>query len=540
MIYRNEPMQENCNISVGSIRFYPGYQCGFKQPSACIQLKPQEISSQQITILNQAIQYYLGQQAPNLTANMVQNMGQMIGAIQLEAGLPVFDAIQIKPLSNQLVELWVPTLFAPCVIEVCQFVVRLFQYYLQQTVFVSNKKFSQEFELLMAQLKKRAPQGSNSLKFLKAAHELNIPWVHFALNVFQYGHGKYARWLDSSFTDNMPQIGARLTNDKRTMTTLLFMHGFPVPDQFVVASETEALERAKQLQYPVVMKPIDGRNGVGVYTNLTNAIAVKNAFHAVTQYTKTVLLEKHIPGKDYRLVVFNGKLIWAIERVPAFVTGNNVDTIEMLIAKHNQKNRAFFPLLHIKINADLQQYLHENNLSLQSVPAENECIRLARIANIAAGATPMSVFDKVHPDNRHLVETAAKLLRLDLIGVDFISANIEESYLKNAGKIIEINVQPQLGAITSAHLYKQILSEMIVQQGRIPIIVLFGKGPSLILQTLTQNTDKQIGIAIQNKVIVNKTTLLHPPTLYHAGQTLLSMQNIDSIIYCIEVRVRCS
>jgi cyanophycin synthetase len=521
-------------------RIYAGYLKGFRQPFGLIKLRLQSVNTRQI--LQEAIHYYFAKfPLTNLLQSqedVVACFGTAVCALQTAGGLPVFESSQLERLSPQQQEfkLWVPLLFGGCFHQVISFLLKFFNHHLTESEFVKDENITNHITALINTLKSHAPQGTNSLHFLKAAATENIPWAHVALNAFQYGYGSSSRWLDSTFTDKTSKVSAILAGNKSTIAFLLHRSGFPVTEQYVISHETEALERAKAVGYPVVIKPIDQHGGKGVFANLVSEQALKRAFHEAKKHSQTILLEKHIPGKDYRCIVLNGKLIWSIERIPAGVTGDGENSIEVLMQQHNQRHAAIYPLRHIQLSADTLDYLQEQGLTLKDIISKNQFVPLNRIANISAGGTPVGVFDKVHQDNKRLIEAAARLLRMDIVGVDFISPDISEPYYQNGGTIIEINAQPQLGSTTAPHIYKEILSELLPQQGRIPIIVVCKKDfsdDSFVRSLQNSYPDKKVGTAKNNTVMINGQKIMATPSLFAAGQQLLLMNDIDILIYCV-------
>ncbi len=182
--------------------------------------------------------------------------------------------------------------------------------------------------------------------------------------------------------------------------------------------------------------------------------------------------------------------------------------------------------------------MREQNVSLATVLEIGRFVPLNRIANISAGGTPVGVLDKVHPDNKRLAESAAELLRVDIAGVDFISPDIQTSYRENGGKILEVNVQPQLGSTTAPHIYRQILSTLITYQGRVPIIVVYGQADKqndivAQLQTLLSQRHAHVGIARSDGALMDSEKLVNTQTLFEAGQHLLLRKDLDALIYCI-------
>ncbi len=344
----SDPPPQSLLAMTAEPRVYHGYMNGYRQPAAFIKLEIKQLDAAQLECLRQAVAHYFSRFPLNTRIQSMDEViacfGEALCALQKAGGIPVFETVQIDKISSNQFTLWVPMLFGGCFHQANAFVLRLFNHYLQQTVFSVNEQFTVQMNSLIKTLRVHAPQGSNSLNFLKAAFEIKIPWLHVMLNAFQFGHGKYSRWLDSSFTDEMSKISANLAGSKRAATMLLQKTGFPLPEQYVVASEAEAVERANRMGYPVVIKPIDQRGGTGVFANLISVQGVRKAFQQAGRHTQTVLLEKHIPGKDYRLLVVNGKLAWAIERIPAGVTGDGVNSIQTLVEQHNQRHQSMYPL----------------------------------------------------------------------------------------------------------------------------------------------------------------------------------------------------
>ena len=523
---------------------FNGYMNGYRQPVAVINLRVQIVDLQQLAQLQQALNYYLQPYHFNCTlqttAEVANCFATAIYILQKKCGLPIFEKVQIEENPNRKNEfiIWMPILFGICFHPIAAFLMKLCNYHSQQTTFSASEKLTDELNNMLASVKMHAPKGTNTLRFLQAAFEEKIPWRHVANNTFQYGYGKHSHWMDSTFTDKTAHIAAVFSENKTTISYILMQAGFPVVQQYMIRNEVEALTLADKLHYPVVIKPFDGHGGMGVFVNLHSAEEVKKAFHKTKKYTQNIALEKHIQGKDYRLLVMNGKMIWAIERIPATVIGDGVNTIQALIETHNQQYQGQYPLRHIAITEDIKEYLLQQGFSLTTIPAHGKTVTLSRIANVSAGGTPVGVFEKVHPDNQRLAEAAATLLRLDFVGIDFITPDIQQSYRVNGGKIIEVNAQPQLGVSTAAHLYRQVLTTLLPKRGSIPIIVIYGV--SAIQQNYIAhlkndllNRYHKVGLARDNSIIVNNEVILETPSLFTAGQHLLAMHDLDILIFCV-------
>lgn len=215
----------------------------------------------------------------------------------------------------------------------------------------------------------------------------------------------------------------------------------------------------------------------------------------VQKVSKQIRAEKHIIGRDYRLTVLDGRVVWAVERVPGGVFGDGEHTVEQLIAKENETlNRRQGPaqtLQPLTLNNESMSLLAKQKLSKDTVPTKGTFVRLSSIANVATGGRPVPVFEQVHPDNIKLAERAARALRLDIAGVDILTRDITKSWREVGGVICEVNGQPDLGATTALHLYSDVLRSRVAGTGRIPIIAVVGgaKAAALIKRGVEATSD---------------------------------------------------
>ncbi len=341
--------------------------------------------------------------------------------------------------------------------------------------------------------------SSNPPRFLRAAAELGIPVQELPSSILQLGYGAKGRRLDSSFTDTTPHLAVKLARHKGECAALLAQWGLPVPPHRLVQSAAEARQVAEQLGYPVVVKPADLDGGIAVAAELLTAAEVNAAFITARRYSTQILVEKHIVGRDYRLTVFQGELIGAVERVVASVVGDGVQSVAELIAEVNRDPRrgegSHALLKRLVLDEEARQLLQRHGLTAAAVPPLGYRVPLRRRANISSGGVPVAVLDRVHPDNRRLAVRAAAALQLDLAGVDLLIEDISVSWQQSGGAICEVNGQPQIGGVTSVHLYPQILQRLVVGDGRIPIVVVVGDSAAHGLVAELGQQLRQRGIA---------------------------------------------
>lgn len=523
--------------------FFSGSVQGYCQPSACIRLGVVPVALAQLKKLQIAFKHYFNDTLEvaagvDAAGYMATVFAQGLSALQRISGFPIFEAVQIIATPDKANEflLYIPMVdnhYLPYLIEV---MLKFFNHSVFSTTDLPDKALVLVMEALLNKLVSYAPKGSNSLRFLQAAHFADIPWMFIEQNVFQFGYGKKSLWLDSTFTDKTSILATQLARSKLSTAILLRKAGLPVPDQYLVTSETEAINAAKKIGYPVVVKPLSEDNGRGVEARLQSEQAVKKAYLGARNYSEQVVIEKHIMGKDYRLQVLHGELIWAIERIPAGITGDGKSTISTLLhALKNKEQKNSIQVNPIQLTEEVTEFLEEQGYGLESILPADQFVPVSRIANISSGGTPVGVYDKVHPDNKRLAETAANLLRLDIAGIDLIMPDIQKSYLEQDGAVIEVNAQPQLGSITAPHIYKDILLKLLPEQGRIPIIGILGDSISAALieqmQQVLLSPHKMIGHAQANHARIDGVTVAATDSLFTAGRALLLNKTVEALIY---------
>ncbi len=334
---------------------------------------------------------------------------------------------------------------------------------------------------VLAGLARVAPPGFNTRVLLEAAARRGIPGLMLPGRITQFGWGARRRWIDSSFTDRDSMAGARLARDKAAAQALMRHAGLPVPQQAVVHTADEACAAAARFGYPAVVKPADLDAGAGVACDLRDAAALRRAYAAARALSAHIVVEAHIPGRDYRLGVIDGRLAWVTARVPAGVVGDGLATVEALVSRVNRDpQRSTQPWTRMKpiaFDGEAQDLLAEQGLRPETVPPPGCFVRLRRAANISRGgtATDIPVPQGIHPDNAALAESAARLFRLDMAGIDLITPDIARSWRQEGGAICEINGQPSFSALRP-DLPDLVLDGLLPgADGRIPIVVLLAE-----------------------------------------------------------------
>jgi cyanophycin synthetase len=374
----------------------------------------------------------------------------------------------------------------------------------------------------------------NTLRFALSARARDIP-VQVSKGILQLGWSCHARKLLSSFTDATSTIATGLARSKIHTNFILSQNAVPVPTCLKVTTPEAALNAAKRLGWPVVIKPASLDQGMGVVPGIRDKDTLIQAFEAAQKLSPgDVLLEQHVEGHDYRLLVVGGKLLMATHRIPAGVVGDGHSNVSTLIAHVNKDPRrgTKFRSLLVRLSLDekAQQCLAEQGLCAESIPLAGQFVRLRMTASIGTGATPEDVTTRIHPDNRMLAERAARLIGLDIAGVDFLCPDISKSWREVGGAINEVNSQPGfrphwLGD-PSRDINGEILDWMFRDRpARIPTVAITGtNGKSTVakmLHHIWMYSGKQAGVCTTAGVWVGEALITQDNLSGYPGGRLL-------------------
>src|ERR687887_2312468 len=249
-------------------------------------------------------------------------------------------------------------------------------------------------------------------------------------------------------TSRTPGIAVDIASDKSLTNRLLDSAGLPVPKSEVVDPEEAAVAAARRLGYPCVVKPLDGNHGRGVHLDLRSEEAVRAAFPDALKESRSgdVVVETYIAGNDYRCLVIGGKVAAIAQRVPASVTGDGEHTVRQLVEIANADPRRGIGhekvLTRITLADDAEALVRAQGLGLDDIPGEGTWVKLALTGNMSTGGTSIDRTIEAHPDNAEIAETAARIVGLDVAGIDFICPDIATPVRETGGGIVEVNAAP--------------------------------------------------------------------------------------------------
>jgi cyanophycin synthetase len=298
-------------------------------------------------------------------------------------------------------------------------------------------------------LAERLAFGPSTQALVDEAIARDIPVLRLdRFSLVQLGQGVHQQRIRATMTSKTSGIAVDIASDKSLTNQLLSAAGLPVPRAEVVEDEDEAVAVAERLGYPVVVKPLDGNHGRGVGLNLRDAEAVRAHFPEAKRQSRRgdVVVETFITGNDYRVLVIGGKLAAVAQRVPASVTGDGEHSVRELVEIANADPRRGIGhekvLTRIRLDEAAATLVAEQGLGLDEVPAAGRWVKLALTGNMSTGGTSIDRTMEAHPDNVEIAETAARVVGLDIAGIDFICPDITEPVRETGGGIVEVNAAP--------------------------------------------------------------------------------------------------
>ena len=308
--------------------------------------------------------------------------------------------------------------------------------------------FATELERLISLAEKRA-FGPSTQALIDEAASRDIPFFRLDRHsLVQFGHGIHQQRIRATMTSRTSAIGVDVASDKSLTNRLLDSAGLPVPKSDVVETEDEAVVAARRLGFPCVVKPLDGNHGRGVHLDLGDEAAVRAAFYGALAQSRSrdVIVESYVTGNDYRCLVIGGKLAAVAERVPASVTGDGTRTVRELVEIANADPRRGIGhekvLTRIRLDEAAEELVRAQGLGLEDVPADGTWVKLALTGNMSTGGTSIDRTIEAHPDNVEIAETAARIVGLDVAGIDFICPDIATPVRETGGAIVEVNAAP--------------------------------------------------------------------------------------------------
>ncbi|MEC4984076.1 MAG: cyanophycin synthetase [Oscillatoria sp. PMC 1068.18] len=384
-----------------------------------------------------------------------------------------------------------------------------------------------ELEQDLADLKDiyaNAALGPSTEAIVKEAEARKIPWLQLgARAMLQLGYGVNQKRLQATLSDYSSILGVELACDKEGTKLILEDAGVPVPRGTVI-QYLDDLENAIEDVggYPIVIKPLDGNHGRGITIDINSWEEAEEAYDlaSAASKTRTVIVERYYQGSDHRVLVVNGKVVAVANRVPARVVGDGNLTIEELIEKTNlDPNRGEGHdnvLTKIVIDKMALSVLSRQGYSLETVLPAGEVAYLRATANLSTGGIAIDLTDDIHPENVWLAERIAKIIGLDIAGIDIVTPDITKPLREVDGVVVEVNAAPgfRMHACPSEGLPRNVgaaVLDMLFPRGtesRVPITAITGTNgkttTTRLIAHIYRQTQKVVGYTTTDGIYIDE------------------------------------
>ncbi len=398
--------------------------------------------------------------------------------------------------------------------------------------------------------------GPSTACIVAAATDRAIPHIRLNEgNLVQLGYGASQRRIWTAETDRTSAIAEGIAHEKDLTKRLLKSCGVPVPEGEIVDSAEAAWEAAQEIGLPVVVKPSDGNHGRGVALDLSTREDVMAAFEVASQQGSEVIVERHLVGLEHRLLVVGGRVVAAARGDAAWVVGDGRSTVAELVASQiNSDPRRGptedFPLGLILLDGERRDPvvlldLQRQGLSPAAVPESGRRVLIQRNGNVSVDCT-----DEVHSEVAHAVCLAARVVGLDIAGIDVVAADIGRPLAEQRGGIVEVNAGPGLlmhlkpaqgsprpvGRAIIDHLFDD------EESGRIPIIGIAGSRDSAsiarLVAWLLRLSGRQVGLACRNGLYLDHRRVdAGDCASFEPAHRLLMNRNVQAAVIENDARV---
>ena len=389
--------------------------------------------------------------------------------------------------------------------------------------------------------------GPSTACIVNAASERGIPSLRLSEgNLVQLGYGARSRRIWTAETDMTSAVAESISSDKDLTKRLLESCGVPVPSGRIVENATDAWDAAEDIGTPVVVKPLDGNHGRGVSLELETREQVEAAFALAVRHGSEVIVERYIRGTEHRLLIVGGQLAAAARGEVAMVTGDGHSTVAQLteLQINSDPRRGTtedFPLNRLNPHDDTAVVLEleRQGLTPDAVPAAGRKVLVQRNGNVAIDVT-----DEVHPDTAAAAGLAARIVGLDIAGVDLVAEDISRPLEEQGGAIVEINAGPGLlmhlkpaagmprpvGRAIVDHLFSE------GDSGRIPIVGITGsKGKTMVARLVARMlklSGKHVGLACGDGLFFNRRAAQKGNcATWAAGQRVLMTRSVEAAVF---------
>lgn len=403
----------------------------------------------------------------------------------------------------------------------------------------------------IAHLRDRADRlmlGPSTSHIVDAAIDRHIPFIRLTEgNLVQLGYGINQRRIWTAETDQTSAIAEEIASDKDMTKSLLKACGVPVPEGDLVKSAEAAWEAAQDIGFPVAVKPYNGNHGRGVSLDLYTEASIKAAYDLAYERgdSSSIIVEQFIPGNEHRLLVVGKKVVAAAKGETLWVVGDGVSTVDQLAdlqinCDPRRGEEEEFPLSIVtpSKSGEVKLELERVGLTPQSIPTEGQRVLIQRNGNVAFDVT-----DSVHPSVAATAALAARIVGLNIAGIDMVLEDVSKPITQQRAAVIEVNASPGLlshikpvngegrpvGTAIISHLFQP------EHDGRIPVIGITGTQKTgriaRLVAWLVHISGKHVGLACSEGLYLDgRQVEANDCANWEAGQRLLINRSVQAAV----------
>lgn len=395
---------------------------------------------------------------------------------------------------------------------------------------IAGEEYDLEADIMaMKKMRERERFGPSTASIVDEAVSRKIPFIRLnSGSLVQLGYGVNQVRFRATMTDKTSSIAVDIAGNKDETKRILQEQAIPVAKGSTISSMEEMDTVILEIGFPLVFKPLNGNHGKGATINVRTREEAVAAFEYAQKYSYRVIVERFISGHDFRVLVIDNRVVAAAQRVPAHVRGDGKSNIQELIDRENADPRRGYGhenvLTEITIDRDTLDLLEKRSYTLESVPASNEIVYLKSTANLSTGGTSIDVTDLVHPQNIFMCERIARVIGLDICGIDIMAENLTEELTENGGVVLEVNAAPgfRMHLAPSEGLPRNVAApvlDMLYPPGksaRIPIIAVTGTNgkttTTRLIAHIVKNNGYRVGYTTSDGVYIQNSMLLRGDT----------------------------
>jgi len=395
---------------------------------------------------------------------------------------------------------------------------------------ITGEEYDVENDIMtMKKMRERERFGPSTASIVEEAVARKIPFIRLnKSSLVQLGYGVNQVRFRATMTDKTSSIAVDLAGNKDETKRILQEQAIPVAKGLTISTDEDLEIALDKIGFPLVFKPLNGNHGKGATINVKTREEAVAAFTYAQKYSYRVIVERFISGHDFRVLVIDNRMVAAAQRVPAHIIGDGINTVNKLIEIENNDPRRGYGhenvLTEIGIDRDTLDLLDKKGYTLETIPQKSEIVYLKSTANLSTGGTSIDVTDMVHPQNVFMCERIARVIGLDICGIDIMANNLTELLTENGGVVLEVNAAPgfRMHLAPSEGLPRNVAAPVIDmlyppgKSARIPIIAVTGTNgkttTTRLIAHIVKNNGFRVGFTTSDGVYIQNSMLLKGDT----------------------------